>query len=99
MKRSGLNPLLLSLQATLAVLLVLLSAYYWLSTREANRQAAFLAEFAQNSRALQALIADSVAYSATDRSIEPLLVSLGVKPARASQPVAPAPSSPTPNRR
>lgn len=99
MKRSGLPPFLLALQATLAALLALLSAYYWLSTREANRQAAFLAEFAHNNRALQSLIADSVAYSATNRSIDPLLLNLGVKPARAIQPASPAPSTPAPNRR
>lgn len=94
MKPSRLSALLLSLQAALAVLLVLLSGYYWQTTRTANRQAALLTEFAQNNRALQSLIAEAVAYGATNRAIDPFLLSLGIQPNRSA--AAPAPAA---NRR
>ncbi|MFM7099613.1 MAG: hypothetical protein ACKOET_09375 [Verrucomicrobiota bacterium] len=94
MKPSRLSAFLLALQAALAVLLVLLSGYYWQTTRTANRQAALLNEFTQNNRALQALIAETVAYGATNRAIDPFLLGLGIQPNRS--PAAPTPAA---NRR
>jgi hypothetical protein len=92
MKPSTFSRVLFPLEGGLAFALAGLCVYHILDSRELNRQAWVLSQAQQRQQALMALSAESVEYSRQNPAIDPLLVSLRLKPG------APSPSS-TPSSR